>query len=140
MENRKHTNLILGAGIVLAGGVALVVLRTIAASLGASVGTDMRESVVTVGALARAGSAPDVAAACGGPLEAKHVTGTIAEGTTANGGPVGNAKLVITFGCPNAGGTLHVVADKGAGGWQYAKLDAEIGGRAQVHVIETAKR
>lgn len=84
----------------------------------------MKSSDAYKGALARAAADPAVQEAIGTPVEA----GLFVTGNINVSGSTGQADLAIPIRGPDGRGTIHVVAAKAAGQWQFSTLVVEING------------
>lgn len=78
-------------------------------------------------AMQAAGSNPQVQVRLGTPLE----SGFLISGNISTSGSSGEADLSIPVHGPAGEGTIHVVAERSGGVWQYSRLDVVIAGDVQ---------
>jgi len=100
------------AAVVLTGGIAAIAFLGIR-------WTDVYEEAVKT-----AVSDPDVIAALGEPVKA----GSLASGSVRVSGDSGEADLSIPLAGSRAKGTLHVIAHRRDGRWEFERLEVEVEG------------
>ncbi|MEX0701876.1 MAG: cytochrome c oxidase assembly factor 1 family protein [Planctomycetales bacterium] len=103
--------------VVCGGGIALLVFGVFGA---------IKSSDVYTEAIARAKANEEVQAALGEPIE----EGFLVSGNINVSDATGNADLAIPISGPKGNGTIHAVATKVAGKWEYSTLEVEVPGRA----------
>lgn len=111
------------------GIVALVLLGI--AAVAAIVFGAMKSSDVYREALQRAQNHPEVQAVLGTPIE----SGWWMAGQINVENDTGNADITIPISGPKGKGTIHAVATKAGGRWNYSRLDVEVEGRQTINLL-----